>query len=159
MRAFSLIGSWMSGSSKLHFLPVDEIESSILEDADYKRLYSSRMEKTHAFLRSREFASSTSKCSISSIPRWGYMRQLHFDLDGKRCGGEDDADESEGGFEFVAVPADLRERERSSPRATRIAGRYPANTQRLRRSSGIFHNPRVEPRHTQIGSLADHGRV
>ena len=36
MRSFNLVESWLPESTKLHFLPGDEIKASVLEAAEYK---------------------------------------------------------------------------------------------------------------------------
>ena len=103
-----MVGNWLPESTRLHFLPGDEVKASVLESDEYKKYCSERMKKKHKFIRSEEFVSSTFKASLSCIPRWRFMRELYFDNERKRCYREEDGDESEEEFEFVSVPPDLR---------------------------------------------------
>ena len=100
--------SWLPGSTKLHFLPGDEVKASVLEAAEYKEFCSAAMKKTPTFIRSNEFVSPSFKACLSPIPRWRFTRQLYFDNERQRSNKEDDGDVSDEEFEFVSIPSDLR---------------------------------------------------
>ena len=104
LRAFGLSNSMLPTDAKAPaFWPGDQIVINDLESEEYRKLSATRLSKVRQFVSSGDFHSSIFKAAISSIPRWGFARELN--KEPKDEGADSDSGEE---FAYVSVAKKLR---------------------------------------------------
>ena len=97
-------------SAGLQCWPGDDVEKNLLESEEYQKLPSSRMKSVQEFLRIPLFTTSTLKDTISSIPRWRFIRETQSTKPTDAPLPQDDSgsESEEEEFEYVSAPQSLR---------------------------------------------------
>ena len=91
------------------YWPGDDIVQNLLDSTDYQKLSSERMQSVQGFIHSPSFSCDILKACISSIPRWGFIRETQEDPDKRsKFADEDPCSDSDDEYEFVSVPENLR---------------------------------------------------
>ena len=60
----------------MKYFPGDDIQTSVLDTAEYSKLCTARVRKVVQFVTSYKYDSAVIKAALSSIPRWRYVREM-----------------------------------------------------------------------------------
>ena len=101
-----------SCDTPLSFWPGGDVDINTLDSEEYRNLPRTRLGKVKDFVTGDEFRSSISKAAISALPRWRYSRELNKKPRASHLGNDTENDtsgsESDGNFEYVSSPKNLR---------------------------------------------------
>ena len=99
-------------NTPLSFWPCDDVAVNALESSEYRNLPRTRFRNVSDFVTGDEFRANLSKAAIYALPRWRYAvehkKKPITDDTGKDSNKDTSGSESDGNFDSVSAPNNLR---------------------------------------------------